>query len=72
MRANNLAKKKFLLSRDRLGSYAQPSSWNQEGAVAGALEDVDGCEALLSFLEILFCTHPKGLQARMLTYADVC
>jgi hypothetical protein len=29
VRANNLAKKKFLLSRDRLGSYAQPSSWNQ-------------------------------------------
>ena len=62
VRHNNVEKKKFLFRADRLRSYAGTPAWCDEGAVANALQSVDGCVPLIAFLEMILCTHTKGLQ----------
>lgn len=53
VRHNNVEKKKFLFRADRLRAYSSAPDWSQEGAMASALEAVDGCLSLLSFLEMV-------------------
>ena len=70
LRENNLEKKRWLFASDRLRVFAGTPNWDEEYAVANALEAVDGSLALAAFLEIVVCTHPqklKVLDAAMVT-----
>ena len=70
LRENNLEKKRWLFASDRLRVFAGTPNWDEEYAVANALEAVAGSLALAAFLEIVVCTHPqklKVLDAAMVT-----
>ena len=51
MRHDNLAKKRLLFAPNRLRDFSGLPSVCEEFAVANALEAVDGCVALIAFLE---------------------